>query len=184
MSETMGAGGPESVGADQAKPTTEQNEAVDEINKLDLSRALKLARATYHWGAIADEDVAREYREFLRVCWTWSKGDGGPRLAGISRRVDDLWHCHMLLPAQYVDACEAIFGAEMILDHDPWFNDREMPEALEQYLKAYKQAGISETAIPKDFVHTCQWAVLRRVEKRGVQKPGAPEPQGPEAQEA
>ena len=131
------------------------------IADLDLERVRELARRDYHWHSEAEvEKAEQEYRDFLSVCWNWWKTGHRGKLAGIGRGADRMWHCHMLLPCKYGTDCERIFGEDLILDHDPFFTESDMPWALEVARAAY--AAIDKP-FPTDQISACQWSIVTTV---------------------
>jgi hypothetical protein len=130
----------------------------DPVNGLILEQVIELARVTYRdWVDEIARLAERSYRDFLWVCWNYDRG--GRSLAAISVLADDVWHCHMLLPAKYRDDCAQIFGGGHILDHTPVLpSGQTVTQADEDLARAeYTNLGVD---VPTDLRDRCVWSVL------------------------
>jgi hypothetical protein len=125
---------------------------------LDLDPVIALVRSTYpDWNDAAVALAVKCYRDFLWVCWNYDRG--GRSLAAISVLADEVWHCHMLLPAKYRDDCAQIFGGGHILDHNPVLpSGQTVSQADEDLARAeYTNLGVD---VPTDLRDRCVWSVL------------------------
>jgi hypothetical protein len=128
-------------------------------DELDLDRARDLAKETHkHWDDEMVERADCAYRNFLWVCWNYDKN--GNSVAWIDTLADEMWHCHMLLPASYLAASERIFGKGSILDHTPVLpNGRRVSHIeMEQASAEYTKLGLP---VPTELRYECVWAVVR-----------------------
>jgi hypothetical protein len=130
--------------------------------QLDLSGVADcLAKPPASMDAAAATDAAARYRDFLWVCWYhWSHG-GGDSLAAVDEDADEAWHCHMLQPVRYRDACAVIFGGQSLLDHRPGgdLTRGGTPDApaIAAACQAYRDAGVNPPQPPRS---NCVWAVV------------------------
>lgn len=105
--------------------------------------------------AAAAAHAVASYRDFLWVCWYhWSNGDGDT-LAAIDLDADEAWHCHMLRPVPYREACAVVFGGGTLLDHQPG-GGPESKDILAA-CAAYQKAGLPAPANPRP---ECVWSVV------------------------
>jgi len=125
---------------------------------LDLTAVRALAERTYGWDGERTRQAERAYRDFLWVCWNF--GRTGEKMAWISVLSDQMWHCHMQLPAAYLAATEEIFGKGYVIDHTPVMpNGQRVCERDEAAArKHYVQLGLP---VPVDLRDVCIWAVVR-----------------------
>lgn len=93
---------------------SDQGEAA--IAKIDLTKiCMKLqTREGEGWTPIQCEEVALEYRRYLKLKLLYPKERIVPTLA-----VDVMWHYHILDTAAYEKDCKAIFGG--LLHHYPYY---------------------------------------------------------------
>jgi hypothetical protein len=128
---------------------------------LDLSVARATAQQANGWTAAAAATAEQGYRDFLWVCWNATQNGLGS-LAAIGLSADEVWHAHMQQPVKYLTDCQAIFGPNHVLDHDPAGQngfpevtaaDRIKVEAL------YRQLNLT---LPGDLRYDkCVWAVVQ-----------------------
>lgn len=140
-----------------AVSTTDWAQKERQIQDMDLDRVRKLVMKTYGWDDASADQAVSQYRDFLWVCWRWWSSEHTERLAGMGWIADLVWHCHMLMPDTYISDCERVFGQGMLLDHDPFFDDRELPGAVRDAREAYREAGRQYPAMTID---DCQWSVV------------------------
>ena len=125
------------------------------IEDLDLDRVRECGATTYGWPYPAQ--AIRRYRDFLWVCWNHDKR--ARSLAAISLLADKLWHCHMLLPAKYLEDCERIFGRGYVLDHTPVLPGGRAVSELDEALAAAEYAKLG-VPLPADIQTRCIWAAV------------------------
>jgi hypothetical protein len=125
-------------------------------DRLDLEKVMQYTRWQYGWDQAAAAVAEARYRDFLLVCWTWSRSEyKDRRVSAISALADQVWHCHMLLPVEYRGDCAAIFGPGRILDHTPRFGGGQVDPAEKKLVDwAYREAGLST---PTDLKDECVW---------------------------
>jgi hypothetical protein len=114
-------------------------------------------KANPEWTPETADDAVHCYRDFLWVCWNWNSDHPGQRLAGFSVLADEVWHCHMLRPAQYQRDCAAIFGQGHLLDHYPFEAGQSVVDAQNLARTAYAKAGVD---VPSDLDAECVWGVV------------------------
>ncbi len=126
-------------------------------NGLQLGPVLELAQRTHKdWDDAKLRLAEKCYRDFLWVCWNYVQE--GDAMAAISVLADEVWHCHMQMPAKYRDDCAEIFGAGSILDHRPVLNGKQVSPPDEAQAGAeYEKLHIP---VPDDLVNRCIWAVV------------------------
>jgi len=127
-------------------------------DRMDLQKVRELAVREYGWDEETGGRAERAYRDFLWVCWNF--GRNGDRMAWISLLADRMWHCHMLTPAAYLAATEAIFGRGYILDHTPAMpNGQRVCDGDRAIAVAhYVELGLVP---PSDLRDECTWAIVR-----------------------
>jgi hypothetical protein len=105
---------------------------------LDLSDAVRTARAAHHWTDEETADAELEYRRFLWLCYQ----EDGP-VGAIHTDADRLWHHHILDTQGYMADCERIFGR--YLHHAPAYGASEEDrqrlhrQGLERYQREYRR---------------------------------------------
>src|SRR6266567_4519611 len=118
------------------------------IAALDLTEVSSLALAEYrseHWTSAIADLAEERYRDFLLVCCLWNAEYPDDRLAAVSVKADQMWHCHMLLPRKYRDDCASIFGRGRLLDHIPFPDKVELSaQDLKKSEEAYALAGLPQ----------------------------------------
>lgn len=123
---------------------------------MQLGDVRALAKATYGWDDAMVDRADRDYRDFLWVCWNF--GRSGTNMTWISIRADQMWHCHLQRPSQYLLAMREIFGRGHVLDHIPVLNGRRVQEAdCALVRKHYVDLGME---VPSDLRDVCIWAVV------------------------
>ena len=130
----------------------------DRTHGLDLEEVRDLALEIYKdWDVDTVDESERCYRDFLWVCWNHDKR--ARSLAAISLLADKLWHCHMLLPAKYLEDCERIFGMGYVLDHTPVLPGGRAVSELDEALAAAEYAKLG-VPLPADIQTRCIWAAV------------------------
>lgn len=86
------------------------------------------------WSKKVSQIAVEEYKEFLLLCYLKPEGAMVP-----SKRVDAVWHEHILDTQAYVKDCDELFGHYM--HHNPhFFGTPEFDVAAEETNKSYKKA--------------------------------------------
>jgi len=100
---------------------------------LDLTEAVRGARAAYHW---TDEEAAEAELEYRRFLWLTYQHDGPA--GALHGDADKLWHYHILDTRKYAADCDQILGR--YIHHTPAHavSEGERQAAYQRGLERYE----------------------------------------------